>query len=89
MKEPEQTDPSLVHAETIRAVAKDALNGVAGALYFAAFVLAVLMVVVWLRSTPDEYHEADFPGRYLFALLPLLAAAFSLQMKADEIGRGR
>lgn len=65
--------------------AAEVLRGLSFAGYAAAAVIAALMAAVWAQS--DSYGEPDFPGRYLFALLPVLAAAWAMGSRAAELDR--
>ena len=78
-RRPAQTDE-------IRRVAGEALSAVASALNVAAVVVGVLACVVWVRSA-EAHGQPDFPGRYLFALLPLLTAAGTLKLYARSMER--
>ncbi|HEX6246247.1 MAG TPA: hypothetical protein VFZ64_00130 [Nocardioidaceae bacterium] len=62
--------------------AAEVLRGIGFATYLASGVVAGLIVVMWGMST-----EADFPGRYLMLLLPLLAAGWALGSRADDLDR--
>ena len=66
----------------VRRVGAEVLRGVGRACYLAAAVVAVLIVALWVRT------DGDFPGRSLFALLPLLVAGVSLWASADKAERG-
>ena len=63
-----------------------ALSALSAALTVAAVVIAALACVVWVRS--GLYGQPDFPGRYMFAFLPLSFAAGTLKMYAVGIMRG-
>ena len=78
-RRPTQTDP-------IRRAVGEALSAVSSALNVAAIVVGVLACVVWVRSA-EVYGHPDFPGRYLFALLPLLFAAGTLKLYAHSMER--
>lgn len=71
-------------AKVIRTVAAEALSAVAATLWVGVGIIAMLMLVVWIRSASSG--ESDFPGRYLFALLPLAGAAVMLGMSGKAIG---
>jgi hypothetical protein len=62
-----------------RQIAAEALTALAWALTAAAVPVALGMVALWID------RPSDFPGRYLFALLPLLTASLVLWFKADTL----
>jgi hypothetical protein len=69
-------------------MAAHVLEGIASALLAACAVIVVLMAAAWLHpaTTPDwDPDKLDFPARYLFALLPALAAAWALRGKAEKL----
>lgn len=72
--------------DQIRSAVGEALSAVSSALNVAAVVVGVLACVVWVRSA-EVYRHPDFPGRYLFALLPLLFAAGTLKLYAHSMER--
>jgi hypothetical protein len=82
--EDQDTSASL---DSVRSVAEDVLRALSLAGYAASAVIALLMVVLWIRS--DHQLEVDFPGRYLFALLPVLAASVTLDWSSGRIRSGR
>ena len=70
------------------AVAAHVLEGIASALLAACAVIVVLLAAAWLypATTPDwDPDKLDFPGRYLFALLPSLAAVWALRGQAKKL----
>lgn len=71
--------------DQIRRAVGEALSAVSSALN-VAFVVGVLACVVWVRSA-EVPGQPDFPGRYLFALLPLLSAAGTLKLYAHNMER--
>jgi hypothetical protein len=81
------TDPTSAQSQrpvdlaSLRDLVADALSAVAGALLLASGVLALLILVAWVRSGQGT-SEPDFPGRYLLAFLPLLVASGWLSMHA-------
>ena len=86
MTEPNQGNPAPQAVQISRAVVM-ALSAMSAALTVATVVIGALAVVVWIRSGLGG-QPADFPGRYLFAILPLLLAAGTLKMYAVGIERG-
>ena len=78
--------PSDAASQQVRGAVGEALFAVSSALNVAAAVIVALMGAVWLRSA-DVYGHPDFPGRYLFALLPLLAAGGTLRLYARSMGQ--
>lgn len=72
-------------ATPLPSTAGEVLRGLSFAAYTASGVLAVLIMVMWARSVGDG--EADFAGRYLLFLLPLLAAASALDARAKQADR--
>lgn len=77
---------SDARTQQVRGAVGEALFAVSSALNVAAVVVGALMCAVWLDSA-DGYGHPDFPGRYLFALLPLLAAAGTLRLYARSMGQ--
>jgi hypothetical protein len=75
-----RTTAQVIH---VRRVGGEVLHSISTALYLAAGTVAVLMVLVWFRSAADA--TADFPGRYLFACLPLAVAGFHLRASAERV----
>lgn len=65
----------------VRRVGAEVLRGIGAACFAASAVSAVLLMLVWFR-------EDDFPGRYLVAVVPLVAAALSLYAAAFRVERG-
>lgn len=84
------TDPNATQrpaqADQVRRAVGEALSAVSSALNVAAVVVGVLACLVWVRS-PEAHGHPDFPGRYLFALLPLLFAAGTLKLYAHSMER--
>lgn len=78
--------PSDARSQQVRGAVGEALFAVSSALNVAAVVIGALMCAAWLHSA-DVYGHPDFPGRYLFALLPLLAAAGTLRLYARSMGQ--
>jgi hypothetical protein len=80
------TEPSATQSQrpvdlaSHRELVADALSAIVGALLVASGVLAVLILVTWVGGAA----EPNFPGRYLLALLPMLAAAGWLSMYASS-----
>ena len=79
MDEPDRSGPATQTAE-ISKVVVEALSAMSAALTVAGAVIGALACVVWVRS--GLHGRPDFPGRYLFAVLPLLFAAGTLKMYA-------
>ena len=77
---------SVSQAVLISKAVVSVLSAVSAALTVAAVVIGVLACVVWIRS--GLYGQPDFPGRYMFAFLPLSFAAGTLKMYAVGIERG-
>jgi hypothetical protein len=77
-----------VDLTSLRDLVADALSAIVGALLVASGVLAVLILVAWVRAA-QEPSGADFPGGYLLALLPMLAASGWLSMYASSWRSGR
>jgi hypothetical protein len=86
MTEPNHGNPAPQDAQISKAVVM-ALSAMSAALTVATVVIGALAFVVWIRSGLGG-QPADFPGRYLFAVLPLLFAAGTLKMYAVGIERG-
>jgi hypothetical protein len=63
-----------------RAVVSYALNSLALASLVASLMLFAMMLAQYLYT-----HQTDFPAEYLFAALPLLAAAITLNARADKL----
>jgi hypothetical protein len=88
------TDPSATQSQppvdltSLRHLVGDVLHAIVGTLLVASGVLAVLILVAWVRVAQDA-AEPDFPGRYLLALLPMLAAAGWLSLYASSWRSGR
>jgi hypothetical protein len=88
------TEPSATQSQrpvdlaSLRDLLADALSAIAGALLLASGVLAVLVLLAWVRAA-QEPSWTDFPGRYLLALLPMLAASGWLSMYASSWRSGR
>jgi hypothetical protein len=85
MDEPNRSDPGTQVAQ-ISKVVVEALAAMSAALTVAGVVAGALACVVWVRS--GLHGPPDFPGRYMFAVLPLLFAAGTLKMYAVGIERG-
>jgi ABC-type glycerol-3-phosphate transport system permease component len=72
------------HADPVapvdRAVAAYALNSLALACLVASLTLVAMMLAQYLFT-----QQTDFRGRYLFAALPLLATAITLNARADKL----
>jgi hypothetical protein len=83
------TDPSAKQSQqpvdlaSLRGLMADGLSAIVGALLLASGVLAVLILVTWIGGAAQDPAEPSFPGRYLLALLPMLAAAGWLTMYAS------
>ncbi len=75
-----RTTAQVIH---VRKVGGEVLHAISTALNLAAATVAVLMLLVWVRSA--AVGSADFPGRYLFALLPLVVAGFYLETTAERV----
>ena len=86
MTEPNNSNLAPQATQISKAVAT-ALSAMSTAMTVATVVIGALAFVVWIRSGPGA-RPADFPGRYLFAVLPLLFAAGTLKMYAVGIERG-
>jgi hypothetical protein len=63
-----------------RAVVAYALNSLALASLVASLALGAMMLAQFVYN-----QQTDFPGRYMFAALPLLAAAITLNARADKL----
>ena len=63
------------------------LSALATSLLGAACVELVLMVLLWIRSGWENGGDADFPGRYWFAVLPMLTAAAILHARGRTLRR--
>jgi hypothetical protein len=63
-----------------RAVVSYALNSLALASLVASLMLLAMMLTQYLFT-----HQTDFPARHLFAALPLLAVAITLNARADKL----
>jgi hypothetical protein len=86
MTEPNNSNLAQPAAQISKGVVM-ALSAMSAALTVATVVVGALAFVVWIRSGRGA-QPADFPGRYLFAVLPLLFAAGTLKMYAVGIERG-
>jgi hypothetical protein len=73
-----------VQAAATRQVTVDVLTAAATACVVAAGTVLALMVLVWLVQ-PGH----DFPGRFWFAVLPLLGAAITFKVHVSGIGAPR
>jgi hypothetical protein len=88
------TDPSAAQSQrpvditSLRDLMADGLSAIAETLLAASGVLAVLVLVAWVRSGEGTL-EADFPGRYLLALLPMLVASGLLSTYASGMRSDR
>jgi hypothetical protein len=78
----------LTSEAQVRVVAQDVVRALSIACFAAAGTIAVLMVAVWVDSARG-YAEADFPGRFLFALLPVLCAAVTLDLLSEKVALGQ
>ena len=74
--------------EATRAVAAETLTTVAWALYAAAASVVVLMFVAYAGSAMRT-GDADWPGQYWFAVVPLGVAAVTLHLGVARIARPR
>jgi hypothetical protein len=79
----------------VRRVAALVLTELAGAAKAATWTVAALMAAVWVYSGVDSGGYVtgpfDFPGRYLFALLPVLFVWLTLKGSSERLaqeGRG-
>jgi hypothetical protein len=63
-----------------RAVVAFALNSLALASLVASLMLLAMMLAQYVYT-----ERTDFPARYMFAALPLLAAAITLNARADKL----
>ena len=74
-----------------RGVAALVLSELAGAAKAATWTVAGLMAAVWLYSGLDPSNRFtgpfDFPGRYLFALLPVLFVWLTLKGSSERLAR--
>lgn len=76
----------LQTVEATRAVAAQILTTAATALYAAAATVFMLMVVIFIR-VGVKTGVTDWPGRYWFAVLPLVVAGVTLHLGAHKMGR--
>jgi hypothetical protein len=89
------SDPSATQSQrpgdltSLRDLVADVLHAIVGTLLVASGVLAVLILVTWVGGAAQDDAEPGFPGRYLLALLPMLAAAGWLSMYASSWRSGR
>lgn len=81
----ESSGGPVAAAPPLPSAAGEVLRGLSFAAYTASGVLALLIMVLWAMSERDGH--ADFPGRYLLFLLPLLAAAWALDARAKDVDR--
>jgi hypothetical protein len=79
---PEQPTPQHTTDQHRLAVA-EGLKALALAVKIAAAVVFLLMLLVWFITWTNR--ATDFPGRFWFVVLPLLAAAMTLNAKADAM----
>ncbi len=72
-------------AERRHQYAVSVLEALARALYVASGALLVMLVILLLVSMGDG--ESDFPIAGVFVLVPMVAAALSLQISAATLGK--
>ena len=69
------TELHVAQVESTKLLAAYVLSALALSLWGAAAVELVLMVVAWVRPAFVHGGGSDFPGRYWFAVLPMVTAA--------------
>lgn len=82
------TEMHLAQVRNTRRIAGEVLWSIAGALYLAAATLGLLLILHWWFTTDIQRDSYDFPGRYLFVILPLLSGAAFLHVRSGRVTKG-
>ena len=88
---PDSVRQTAAQAYQVRHAAAQVVSALSSALAAAAFTLFVLMLVGWFVSGWATRGAAgfDFPGQWLYVLLPLLAASIALRISETRVRDGR